>query len=201
MRKTRWTERTAIGLARIVAGPERREWLDAIEAELSVLVSRRLDWALGGLVAAAKDRAARDRLDLALLAFLPACAAVAVLPVTAVAAVAIRETNLSTDLLGPVLFPSPFLFAILLGAAGRWRRPAVTGALGFAIYQVGPSAFFHFAWGNSFGLWAPNLMQYGIHPSVSVAGTFALWCLGAVLGARIGARRRGSPAAGRPLND
>ena len=197
MRKARWTERAAISLARIVAGPERRDWLDAIEAELSVLRSRRLDWALGSLVAAVKDRALRDRFGLALLAFLPACAAVAVLPVTALAAVAIREMNLSSDLLGPVLFPIPFLFAMLLGAARRWRRPlVVAGVLGFAIYQAGPSAFFHFAWGNSFGLWAPNLSQYGVHPSVSVVGTFALWCLGAVLGARLGARRRGRRLSG-----
>jgi hypothetical protein len=186
----RWPERTAISLARIVAGPERREWLDAIEAELSILPSRRLDWALGSLVAAVKDRAVRDRHALALFAVVPACAAVAVLPVTALAAAAFGATGLSNDLLGPILLPIPFLFAMLFGAARRWRRPAVVGALGFAIYQAGPSAFFHFAWGNSFGFWAPNLAQYGIHPAVSVAGTLALWCLGTALGARIGERRR-----------
>lgn len=190
MSKMRWTERTAISLARIVAGPERREWLDAMEAELSVLPSRRLDWALGSLVAAVKDRAVRDRLGFALLAVLPACAAVAVLLVTALAIATIHAAGLSTDLLGPILLPIPFLFAVLLGAARRWRHPAVAGALGFAIYQAGPSAFFHFAWGNSFGFWAPNLWQYGVHPAVSVAGTLALWCLGTMCGARVSARRR-----------
>ena len=184
------SERIALSLARFVAGPERRAWLDAMEAELDHLPARRLDWALGSLVAAAKDRFARERLTLALFAVLPACAAAAVVPVTALATMVVRATEMSPDLLGPILFPLPFLGAVMLGAARPWRRPLVAGAVGFAVYQAGPSAFMHFAWGGHFGLWAPNLWHYGIHPAISVGATFALWCLGAALGARIGKRRR-----------
>jgi hypothetical protein len=188
-----------MGLARLVAGPERARWLDAMEAELDVLPARRLDWALGSLVAALKDRFARERLTLALFAVLPACAAAAVLPVTALAAIVFRATGLSMDLLGPVLFPIPFLCAALLGAARPWQRPMVAGSLGFAVYQAGPSAFMHFVSGSSFGFWAPNLGHYGIHPAISVAGTFGLWCLGTALGARIGKRRRRSLKTRRSL--
>ena len=187
-------ERIAIKLARLIAGRERRRWLDAMEAELDYLPTHRLDWALGTLVAAVKDRLARDRLALASLVVLPAGAAVAVLPVTALAMAVVEATGLSMGLLGPVLFPVPLLFAVLLGASRAWRRPLMAGLLGFLVYQAGPSAFFHFAWGSEFGLWAPNLAHYGIHPAVSVAGVFASWGLGAVAGTRLRRRRISPPS-------
>lgn len=192
MNRASLTEQVVIRLARFVAGPERRAWLDAMEAELDHLTSRRLDWVLGSLVAAVKDRWAREWPTLALFAAIPASTAAAVVPVTAIAQSTFSATGISPHLLGPVLLPLPFLGAVLLGLARPWRRPVITGLLGFALYQAGPSAFMHFAWGSSFGLWAPNLAQYGVHPAISVAATFTLWSLGAALGVRVGNQRRDS---------
>lgn len=186
---SRLAERIALRLARFVAGPARSHWLDAMEAELDHLPARRLDWALGSLVAAIKDRVAREKLALAALVVLPLAAAAAVLPVTALSAFVLRTAGLPFDGLGAVLVPIPLPFAVLLGAALRWRRPAVIGALAFAAWQAGPALFLHLAWGNGMALWGPNLASYGIHPAVPIAGTLALWCVGVCAGAALRNRR------------
>jgi hypothetical protein len=84
MSKAGLPERIAMALARIVAGPERKVWLDAMEAELDALPDRRFDWALGSLVAAVKDRGWRER-GYALALILAPTAALAAIPITALA--------------------------------------------------------------------------------------------------------------------
>ena len=184
------TEHAVMATARLIAGRQRRVWLDAMEAELQTLETGRMDWALGSLVAALKDRVVREKLALGALAALPAMAAVAVLPVTAVSALLLRAVGGPMNLLGPVLVPIPVFFALLLGVARPWRHPALTGAFAFVLHQAGPALFFHFAWGNALALWGPNLAHYGIHPAVMMAGVLASWVLGTVAGARIAFKRR-----------
>lgn len=181
-------ERFALGLARVVAGPERRPWLDAIESELDHLPARRLDWALGSLVAAVKDRLGRDWPFGLALGLLPGLAVVATVPLTTLSFVAIKAAGLPLALgyLAQIVAPAPF--AWLLGRI-RPAWPALwVGAAGFVAYQALP----YIAWRALIGdgvyfFWGPTLYPLG----VPVPLVLPMWLLGAWWGAK--ARRRAAP--------
>lgn len=193
-------ERIVIGLARLVAGPERRLWLDAMEAELAYLpAGRRLDWALGGLVAAIKDRAPRGALALALLAALPWLAAAAVGPAFELGKVVIRAVDGPIQLALPATNLLPLVFGILLGAVHRWRRPVAAGTVAFLLHQLGPALYWSIAWRPVLVLTVADLGPLGIDDPtvmlpVMLGAALAFWCLGLWLGTRLRERLRG----GRP---
>lgn len=180
-----------MSIARFVAGPERSDWLDAIEAELDHLPARRLDWALGSLVAAVKDRAAREW-SFALALVLGPTAALAAIPVIAIASASISgPTGLSTLQLMPLTVLSPLPFAIMLGAVRPRFSPLVAGALGFAAYQAIPAIALTVIMGRyAYFRWEANLSHYGLLPPSGLLATLALWCAGAWLGARWARRRK-----------
>jgi hypothetical protein len=184
-------ERTAMKLARFIAGPRRNEWLDAMEAELSLLSERRLDWALGSLVAAVKDRVARDWLPAVALVALPGTA-VAAIPVLTMLAVAIgRATGFSQLQLMPLTTFSPLPFAILLGTIRPRASAILKGLLAFAAYQAIPAIGFSLLFGSYVSVrWEMNLSHYGLLPPSGLIATCLLWCAGSWLGARWARRRR-----------
>jgi hypothetical protein len=176
-------ERIAIGLARIVAGPERRRWLEAMESELAHLQERRLDWALGSLVAAVKDRFARDWTFGLALGLLPGFAVVAGLVFTAVSVPLLKLAGLVP---WPALFVpqvlAPLPFAYLLGRV-RPRWPALrVGAIGFLAQQGLPYVAWRVLIGDGmFFFWGPTLWPLG----VPVPLTLMTWLAGAWWGARM----------------
>ena len=177
--------------ARLVAGEDRRTWLDAMEAELEHMPARRVDWALGSLVAAIKDRIARDWTYAAALAALPT-AALAAIPLMQLVSFALRSaTGLSALQLTPLTTVSPLPFALLLGAVAHRRRPLLAGALAFAVYQAIPAIGFSLLFGTYvYVRWEMNLSFYGLLPPYGLALTAGLWIAGAWLGARWARNRR-----------
>jgi hypothetical protein len=191
-------ERIALGLARVIAGPERRRWLDALEAELDHLATRRIDWALGSLVAAVKDRARRDWTFGLALGMLPGFAVVATALFTAVSAVAHNVAGLPVMLayLAQILAPLPF--AWLLGRV-RPAWPALwVGVLGFVAYQALPYITWRVLIGSGvWFFWGPTLFPLGVPVSL----VLPVWLLGTWWGARAGRRaacaRLGPPSSRR----
>jgi hypothetical protein len=190
MKRPSFPERAAMALARFIAGQERSGWLDAMEGELSLLSERRLDWALGSLVAAVKDRIARDwRYAMGLIA-LP-CAAVAAIPVSFVLTVAIaRATGLTQLQLMPLTALSPLPFAVLLGLMRPHASPVLKGLTAFVAFQAIPAIGLSLVFGNYvYVRWETNLSHYGLLPPSGLIATCALWCAGSWLGARWARRR------------
>ena len=184
------TERIVLSLTRLVAGRERRQWIDALEAELRHLEHGRTDWVLGGLVAAVKDRAWRER-SYALALVLAPTAALAAVPITAIVLSLLAElTRPAVGQFTPIIALTPLPFAMALGAL-RPRRPAlVSGALGFAAYLAIPAIALPLLFEPYvYVRWQATLSAYGLPPS-GLVGSFGLWWVGAWFGTR---RRRLSP--------
>ena len=180
-------ERIALRLARLIAGPERGNWLDAMEAELDHLQGRpRLHWALGILAAAAKDSAARAVIPLALLITLPCLAFAAFDPACKSILRILHVINASVHFALPAAYLLPLAAAgMLLGAAHRWRHPLLAGVLAFAVHQVIPSLYYNIGRQPDFFFWAIDLRPFGISGEPTVLGLLVLWCLGVMLGTRL----------------
>jgi len=188
----RLPERIAMTLARIVAGPERKVWLDAMEAELDALPDRRFDWALGSLVAAVKDRAWRER-SYALALILAPTAALAAIPIAALALSQLAELTRPTVLqFTPIIALTPLPFAMALGALRPQRSALVSGALGFAAYLAIPAIALPLLFAPYvYVRWQATVSAYGLPPS-GLIGSLGLWCFGAWAGAKRTLRRRGA---------
>jgi len=191
VRKAGLPERIAMTLARIVAGPERKVWLDAMEAELEALPDRRFDWALGSLVAAAKDRAWRER-SYALALVLAPTAALAAIPIAALALSLLAElTSPAVLQFTQVIALTPLPFAMALGALRPQRPALVSGALGFAAYLAIPATAMPLLFEPYvYVRWQATLSAYGLPPS-GIVGSLGMWCFGAWAGAKGSLRRRG----------
>jgi hypothetical protein len=188
---SRFAERTAIRLARIVAGPERRQWVDAIEAELDHLPARRLDWALGSLIAATKDRAARERTYALALVALPTAALATLAFLLVLRAMIARATGLGMMEIMPLaaLAPAPFAFALGVMRPRRWAWLSALPA--FALYQAVPAIGFSIIWGTRVSArWEPNLSAIGLPPPFGLLTALVLWCTGAWLGGLWARKRR-----------
>jgi hypothetical protein len=185
MRGLSLAERAIMGTARVIAGRERRTWLDAMEAELLTLRSGRLDWALGSFVASVKDRVARDWIFALALTVLPS-AALAAVPILSMLSVTIaRATGLTTLQLMPVVALAPAPFAFLLGAVRPRLSPWLKGLAAFALYQAIPVIGFMLLFGAYVTVrWEANLSAIGLTPPLGLLSALLLWCAGSWLGSR-----------------
>jgi hypothetical protein len=181
-------------LARFIAGDERRSWLDAMEAELAHLPERRLDWALGSLVASVKDRMARDWPFGLALGLLPGLAVVTAFFLTAATIPLLKLSGLSPSLALYLQVFAPLPFAYLLGRV-RPIWPALwVGLAGFLVYQIMPAL----AWRTLIGpgmafYWGPSLWPLGLPVPVALL----TWLVGTRWG-RTAARRRVARKANPP---
>lgn len=192
---TRLIERAVISLARVVAGRDRRYWLDAIEAELAQLRVGRMDWALGSLVAASKDRAARDgRFGIAMVALSGAALIAAAL--SGVPLGVLADLTGTSDLLWtPLMALAPLPFAYLLGRTRPRWPPLWLGAAAFLVYQIGPVIVWRVTIGSGMHLlWGPNMYSLGIQHPLQVPAVLLVWLAGVWWGARAG-RNRPRPSA------
>jgi hypothetical protein len=184
-------ERLALRLARAIAGPDRRVWIDALEAELRELDRGRTDWVLGGLVAAIKDRAWRER-GYALAVIAAPTAALASIPFASLLTSALADAAGLSLALSPIVALSPLPFAVALGMVRPRRSAIISGTLGFTVYQALPAVTLPLLFGQYvYVRWEANLSAYGLLPPSGFIGSLGLWCFGAWAGAS-GARRRGS---------
>lgn len=187
MNRLSLAERLLIGCARVIAGQERRHWLDALETELRHLPARRLDWALGSLVAAVKDRVGRDWPFGLAVGVLPGLAVAFTLVLSAVSFGGLKAVGLPTSLgyLAQAIAPLPF--ALLLGRV-RPRWPALcVGAAGFLAYQGLPFIAWRLTVGSgSWFFWGPTLWPLG----VPLPLVLPVWLAGAWWGATTARRAR-----------
>ncbi len=190
-------EGAVMATARLIAGRQRRRWLDAMEAELRTLREGRLDWALGSLVASVKDRVARDWPLVVALGALPGAALVAIPPLSMLALTLSRITGLSTLQLMPLVALAPAPFAVVLGAVRPESSPWLKGAVAFALYQVAPAIALSLVFGTYIYVrWEANLSAWGLAQPFGLMATGVVWCAGSWLGARWArGRRRGPPPA------
>ena len=183
-RPPRRLELLALRLARGIGGAERQGWIDALEAELHHLEHGRADWVLGGLVAAVKDRAWRER-GYALALVLAPTAALAAVPLTAVALSLLAElTRPAVMQFTPIIALTPLPFAMALGALNPQRSALVSGAIGFAAYLAIPAIALPLLFAPYvYVRWQATLSAYGLPPS-GLVGSFVQWWVGAWLGTR-----------------
>jgi hypothetical protein len=190
-------ERAVMGLARVIAGRERRLWIDAMEAELVHLPERRMDWALGSLVAATKDRAAREwQPGFVLLGLSGAAVAAAVLSALPIALLA-KLTGTAILPWQPLAVLAPLPFAYLLGRIRPHRSPLWLGATGFLAYQIMPVI----AWRATIGdgawfTWGPNLWPLGVPYRYNVLAVLLVWRAGAWWGAKVARDRAPTSRSG-----
>lgn len=181
-------ERIALKLARFIAGSSRSHWLDAMESELDHLSARRIDWALGSLVAAVKDRVGRDWPFGLALGILPGFAFVATILVAGLSSLALAAAELPVALAYVILALAPLPFAYLLG---RFRPawPALwVGTTGFLAYQALPFVAWRVLVGDGMWFfWGTTLWPFG----VPVPLVLPTWLAGAWWGATAARRARG----------
>jgi hypothetical protein len=191
-------ERVIMGLARAIAGRERRYWLDAMEAELVHLPARRFDWALGSLVAAVKDRAAREwKFAFALLGLSGAAilaAGLSAIPVR----IAADLTNSSMLQWMPLMALAPLPFAYLLGRIRPAWSPLWLGTMAFLAYQIMPAIVWRALIGDGMSLlWGPNLWSWGVPHPFQVLIVLLVWLIGVWWGAKAARRRAGQLSLGQ----
>ena len=183
-------ERAIMGHARVNAGRDRRCWLDAMEAELDYLPARRIDWALGSLVAATKDRAAREwRFGIAMIALSGAALFAAVLSGVPLHMLA-DLTGVSDFRWTPLMALAPLPFAYLLGRIRPFWPPLWLGTAAFLVYQIGPVIVWCATIGSGMQfLWGPNMYSLGIPHPFQVPVVLLVWLAGTWWGAKAGRNR------------
>ena len=179
-------------LARWIAGPERAEWIDAMQAEAVSIRGDSTSWSIGCLWAAIRDRFVRER------RFLGAALLVAVGPMLLEMVLvypegwAWRQPWLHQHPVAEWLFQHsgvldylPFMF--LLGRT-RPGRPAYVAALvGFPIAVLFPLVIFWMKFGTSpLAFFGPGATLYMFTPAVGLAAGVLVSLAGVWLGSRSG---------------
>jgi hypothetical protein len=191
-------ERAVMWLARLIAGRERHYWLDAMETELVHLPSRRIDWALGSLVAAMKDRAGREwKFAFALLGL--SGVAVITAGLSAVpASILAGLTGTTTLQWVPLAVLAPLPFAYLLGRIRPTWSPLWLGTTAFLAYQIAPVVVWRVMVGDGMSLlWGPNLWSWGVPYPFQVPILLLVWLTGTWWGAKAARNRAGRLSLGR----
>lgn len=177
--------RFLFGVARRIAGKERREWVEAMEAETASIDGDSTGWAIGCVWAAAKDRLAREwRFILAILMF----------PVGAYLfsfALFIPTAWLFTHgwipgwvSVGSALL-SPLPFAYLIGRMRPGMRAHIAVSISFLIGLFTPLTVFWVMFDKSpFSWFGEDSTWYMMGPLAGLTCAFLVWQAGAWLGSR-----------------
>jgi hypothetical protein len=189
------TSRLLLRIARWIAGPERREWIDAMHAEAHLTDASSISWAAGCLLASVRDRLVRERYSMLAIVLLPVI-------VFAVNKVLFVPTVHLVDALGwphltlvgfALVTPVPFAFAI--GLFMPLRRALTTGLLCGVANELVNIVFFWIYFGQGPEIWFhKGSTVYMMTPILGWACGIAFWIAGAWLGAA--ARRRKRPITG-----
>lgn len=165
--------RLILRLANRIAGPERREWVLAMAAEVDAADEHGVGWALGCLGAAVKDRTVRDRRFFLALATLPALVLVLLVPLSMIVDIVARKLGLPRLSLVPLMLLGPLPVAWLLGRLRPTYSPLLVGTLAFLVHQSVPLiAMWRLTGKPPVDFWSPNVTYYMLPAS---AGLFLSW--------------------------
>jgi hypothetical protein len=182
--------RFLIRLARGIAGQERAEWIDAMEAEAASIRGDSTAWAIGCVWAAFRDRFMRD------WRFLGAALLVVVGPMLLEILLiypegwAWRQPWLHQHPVAEWLFQHSGLlnylpFAFLLGRIRPGRSAYVAAIICFPIAVFVPLFIFWLKFGGSFLAWfGPGATWYMFSPAVGLSLAVAVNLVGVWLGSR-----------------
>lgn len=173
-------------IARMIAGRERREWIDAMQTEAAIDGSGGHEWGMGSVLAALKDRASRDGFLMVAIVLTPIAALVFSLllffPMSRL---------FMADLLPSWIYS---LTMLLVGLPfgwflGRLRPKAAMAAVSvsFAIFVAIPMMVFWAGTGRSpLIFFAPDANWYGMPTYIGLTAGLLVWLVGARLGSRTG---------------
>ncbi|MBD3729072.1 MAG: hypothetical protein IE933_05135 [Sphingomonadales bacterium] len=187
MRITHRIAASLFTIARWLAGPEQREWIDAMQAEACDDAQPALGWAAGAVLSAARLRAARDWQLVAALLLAPPLALAVFLAVFFATAMVGRAAGLGTlPFTTPLVMALAVLpFAYALGRIRPGRAAKWLGLGAFLAFQALPPAIFSLAFGAPFVFWwGLNVAVYNLPWHVGYLANLAVWIAGAVLGGR-----------------
>lgn len=174
--------RFLLRIARVIAGRERADWVDAMAAEADY-TEETAGWAFGCLFASAKDRLRREgRFLLAVLAF-PLGAYLLELATFYPVAWLLRHQLVPVWVLVGTGLLSPLPFAFLLGRM-RPGLPAYVGSLvSFPIAVFVPLILFWMEFGKSpFSWFGEDATWFMMSPAAGLACALLVWFAGVWLG-------------------
>lgn len=182
-------------IARLVAGPARSEWIDAMAAEAEAINDGSTGWALGCVWAAVKGRFARDWWVVAAIVILPAAVLWCKMTIFFTTSSLLAEQQISPSLAVIFWIVSPFPIAALFAFWRNGRAAYLAAAIAFFLVELFPALSMWLYFGLSPAAWfGPNVNWYKADPGVAIgpaAGIAldALVWLGALwLGSSLGRR-------------
>jgi hypothetical protein len=171
--------------ARMIAGRDRREWVDAMEAEAASAGGESDLWAAGCLWAAIKDRFAREwRFVLAVLLLPIASYGVQLILFFPVVWLS-QKLGLPRWTFIAVNAALPLALAFVLGRMRPGLGAYLALPLSFAIWVMAPLVVFWISFGDSpFSWFGSNATWFMMPPLVGLSCAFLVWLAGAWLGSR-----------------
>jgi hypothetical protein len=180
--------RFLLQLARWIAGPERREWIDAMETEASELQTESTVWASGRLAASLRDRLARDAWLVLAIIFLPLSMVVWKTVVVMLPLYSWIGAWLTIGL----WISSPFPIALLFGRSHQGLSAYVALVISFVIaetilpilmwLQLGIPLL---TWFGSDSNWYKAGDSAAIGPAIGITSDFFVWMMGTWVGMRL----------------
>jgi len=179
------TGRLLLGFARWIAGSERAEWIDAMEAEAASAGAQSTAWAIGCLWASIKDRLSHEwrfLLAVPLLGFGPLLLSLILLfPMSWLW----HHGWIPKWLIDHSALAEMLPFAFLLGRIRPGRATYVAATICFAVGVIVPVAMGWIALGLSPATaFASYATWYMFSPAVGLSIALFVWLGGALLGSR-----------------
>jgi len=189
------TSRLLLQIARRIGGSERREWIDAMEAEATLADANSISWAAGCLFASIRDRLSRERYSIFAIVLLPPI-------VFGLNMVLFVPTVHLVDALGwphltlvgfALVTPVPFAFP--MGLFMPLRRALTTSLLCGVMNELVNIAFFWIYFGQGPEIWFhKGATVYMMRPMLGWVCGISFWIAGAWVGAAV--RRWNQPITG-----
>jgi hypothetical protein len=187
------TSRFLLQTARWIAGPKRREWIDAMEAETATLETNPTLWALGCIGASLKDRLARDSWFVLAIIFLPLSVLLwKTLVMDSTSWLLVNNWLGAWVTIGLWIF-SPFPIALLFGRDRKGTSAYVALVVGFVIAECILPIMMRIGFGIPLLTWFgadTNWYKAGasaaIGPAIGITCDFIVWMMGAWVGMRLG---------------
>lgn len=186
--------RFLLRIARWIAGSERAEWIDAMEAEAESIAGESTAWAIGCVRAALKDRILREWRFLAAILLLPICIYLVQFALFFPIVWLGRQAGLPNWTFVAFDLFLPFPFAFLLGRIRPGLPAYFALPISFAIAVFFPLIVFSIQFGTSpLAFFGPGGTFYMMTPWVGLSCSLFVWLAGVWLGSRSG---RAAPTRG-----
>lgn len=182
--------RLLLRLANWIAGPDREEWTLAMAVEADAANRHGTQWALGCLLAAGKDRLAREWWFVASMVMLPVLAMILSIASAGVVFVGARALGISGMAGIPLMLFGPLPAAWVLGRMRPNRASALIGTTAFVIHQAFPMILMWAMFGSKPHFWYPNMVYYNMPAYAGLFISWLVWVAGTWWGASGGKRSR-----------